>query len=110
MSKLTRYADFGRMKEFDKFAGACSSAFADLVDIVNGNIDFQTNVNCVFVEFEIQADVELTVSHSLGRVPVGRIVTYQTCQEVIYDSDTTATIDTINLWCGSSGSVRMILF
>lgn len=111
MSKITKTSDFGRIKDFAPFASACSSAFGEVVDVVNGNIDFSTNIDCVFASFSIVANVEQLVPHTLGRVPIGKIVIYQTCNQVIYDSTSNLPTDQdIHLWCTDSGNATIILF
>lgn len=111
MSKLTRYSDFGRINDFPTFAKFCSSAFSDLVDIVNGNIDFDSNINCVFMDVTFTAvNTSQSFTHTLGKVPSGFIVTVPKSGGVIYQGTADWTVDSISLKATSPEGGTILIF
>lgn len=110
MSKVTQPSDLGQITEQKDFNNKCSNVISELVDAVNGNLDFLTNVNCCFASGTIAANTRLALKHTLGRVPSGKIVIYQTSHDAIYDATVGNTTDTIYLWCDSAGDFKLILF
>lgn len=110
MSKISQFSDLSNLKD-QAFATFTSRVVRDIVNTVNGNLDFLSNFRCTFIEGTFVAGVELAITHDLGMVPTGKLVYYQTAADVVTDSvSNPATETTIYLLCASSGIAKMILF
>ncbi len=94
-SDLTRYLElFGK----------------DVVTKVNGQLDFGNfSSSLITVKFNT-ANAQVAVGHSLGRVPIGRLVYGQDNSGVIYDGTTANNASTIYLKCSATGSANIIVF
>ena len=90
-----------------------SRFFADIRSLTDQGLGFSDNMDCRIVSYTTNAtpDTEDAITHTLGKIPVGYIITYQDKAGSIYDSGTAWTEDTIYLKCSTtSASVRMLIF
>lgn len=110
MSKVTQPPDIGRIKDQPEFNRNAAIVLSDIVSAINGNLDFSTNINCVTVSGTTSAGVQVTVTHTLGRVPQGKIVISQNSNAVIQDANRSGwTSDKIYIVCADSGDFSLIL-
>ena len=57
------------------------------------------------------ADVEFTVTHGLGFIPLGYLVTKKDKAAVVYDSTTTWTTESVFLKCNvATTTIRILIF
>lgn len=88
-----------------------SRVMGDVVTTVNGKLDPQSNGNCALVSATFTAsNVEVIVPHTLGRVPIGRVVYDQTTTSAVYSTSTAWTAQNIYLASAGTGSVKLIVF
>ncbi len=81
--------------------------------ILNKGLNFGENFDAVYASFtsNVTPDTEDSVSHDLGRVPVGFVVVSRDKGGVVYNSGTTNTKTTIYLKCTvASTAVTILVF
>ncbi len=110
MSSLTASTDFTLVqgKDLDDFV----SVFAqDVVHIVNGSLDFDTNFNAkeVTVNFT-SANADTSVGHGLGRVPTRYIMTSASAAMSIYAATIASTSNTISLRSSAIGTATVLIY
>lgn len=110
MSKITSSTDFTTIKPED--LPKHLSFFADeVVNKVNGGLDFATNINCKLISITFSAGATNTsIAHGLNRLPVGYLVYGQTANITVYDGSTANTTTTLTLRSSAAGAVRLIVF
>lgn len=110
MSKLTASVDFDRVKpeELAKFL----AKFGDqLLQLINGNLDFATNFNCKILSVTFSAaNANVATPHGLGRVPAGYFVISKSASMIVYDGTSANTLQTLNLRASAAGAVNLIVF
>ena len=83
----------------------------NVVNTVNGDLDFQTNFNCKLVDVSFTAiNQDIAVNHGLGRVPSGRIIYAQSANGLIIDGLTQNTSSILYLRCSALGKASLIVF
>lgn len=110
MSKITASPKLAQVEpaEFQRFADIFAG---DVVDKVNGKLDFATNFNSKFATVVFSgAGVQASVEHGLDRVPAGYIVYGQTTAMSIYNGTSTNTASTLYLLSNASGTANLIVF
>lgn len=110
MSVVTQSPDVSQLSPTD-LPRFLALILKNIVKVVNGNLDFQTNFNCVLVNITFSAvDTDTQVTHNLGRIPVGRIVYAQSMKNVVYDGSKKSTPSSMFLRCSSTGTASLIVF
>lgn len=97
MSRITASSDIQQVKpeEVQKYVDIFCQ---NVVEVVNGKLDFQTNFNSqVLSQSFSAADTDTTIGHNLGRVPFGYLVASKTVSSDIYNGSVSATASTITL-------------
>lgn len=100
----------------DQFSGDQLARYAgifcrNLISVINGSLDFESNFNCKLVSVNFNTiNQDIPIAHGLGRVPMGRIVYSQACNGVILDGLTSNTVNTLYLRCGAIGKASLIVF
>lgn len=110
MSKITASPKLAQVQqdEHQRFADIFAS---DVVDKVNGKLDFQNNFNCKLVTITFTAPgVESSVDHGLGRVPSGYIVYGQSTAMSIHNGTSTNTATTLYLISNAAGTANLVVF
>lgn len=70
----------------------------DVTNVVNGNLDFQTNFNCKIVAVTFSsANIDTPVVHNLGRVSTTFLVTSKNVSADIYNGTNSGTTTTMYL-------------
>jgi hypothetical protein len=109
MSNITAATNFDQVdaKELSKFLSLFGQ---DVINTVNGNLDFAANFGAKLLTVTIAtANTDTAVNHGLGRLAIGRIVYAQTCNGAVYDGST-GTAQTLYIKCSALGTVSLIVF
>lgn len=70
----------------------------DVVNVVNGKLDFQTNFNCKVVDVSFSsANVDTAVTHNLGRMSTNFIVISKNVSADIYNGTNAGNTNTMYL-------------
>lgn len=110
MSKVTASTDIDQVKpeEAQRFIDI---ALQDIVQRINGDLDFQTNFNCAIVSVNFTAqNTDQAVSHGLGRIPTGYIPINQNVATRIFNGTTASTSGIIYLQSTQVATVGLIIF
>lgn len=105
-----------QLGQLDKDLKDLKSVLADLINnlnvILDAGIDFDDNVDCVFVTYTTNAiaNTQDTVAHGLGKIPVGYIVVNRDKVGIVYKSST-FTDSNLFLKCNvASTAVTLLVF
>lgn len=87
MAKLQLNNDLSNVRTLEDLIRFASIAIKDIYDLVNGNIEFDSNIRSkkITVDF-IAANAEQAVRHNLARVPQGYIQTKANAATSIYNT------------------------
>lgn len=97
MSRITASSDIQQVKpeEVQKYVDLFCQ---NVAEVVNGQLDFQTNFNSSVVSRSFSsANTDTVISHNLGRVPTGYLVASKSVSSDIYDGSSSASSSTITL-------------
>ena len=109
MSRILASGDVGNVKpeEFQRYA---TLVLKDIVDKVNGNLEFGLNLRTQTINVEFTAaNTETTVPHSLGRVPQGYILAKSNAATSLYNS-TDANAANLYLKSSAIANVTIIVY
>lgn len=110
MSKITESYDFDKVKP-EEMPRYLSKYGEQVARTINGGLDFATNLSGVTVSATFSvANTDVTVTHNLGRIPTGYIVTSITSSMVIYTGSIASTTSTITLRCDGGGVATLLIF
>ncbi len=83
----------------------------DVVNVVNGNVEFGTNIKSTIVSVTFSAsDTDTIVGHSLGKVPTGYIPVGLSWSMIVYTGSLSATNKQITLKSSATGTASILLF
>lgn len=110
MSNITANADFDQVAK--ESALKWITIFAkDVVHNVNGNLDFQRNFRCKFVQVTFgTVNIETAITHGLGFVPTGYIPVKLSNAGSVFTGITPWTGDVIYLARNTAGTVTLLIF
>lgn len=86
MSRIKTYSNMSNLTELSDFQRFTSNLFDNIIEQVNGKLDFQENIRSSTLQtitFASSSDIK-TITHSLGFVPRGTLVIKQTAAASIY--------------------------
>ena len=88
-----------------------AKTLSDVVDVINGNLDFGDNVRCKIqtVNF-LASNSDTQIAHGLGYVPTGYIVVGQSATGTVYDGSQAKTNRDIWLKCTAAITVKLLIF
>ncbi len=110
MSSITASTDMDKVTD-DDLSKYAELFFSDVVRVVNGGLDFQTNFNCKLVSITFGAfDTDTSIAHGLGRVPAGYIVTSSTAATGVYNGSIASTSSNLTLRSSNLATVGLIIF
>ncbi len=110
MSRITSSTDMTQCKP-EELAKFIDIFCQNVENVVNGRLDFQTNLDCKLISITFSAaNVSASVSHGLGRVPVGYIVTSASAATSVYKSTATNTTLVLNLMASAPATVGLLVF
>ena len=83
----------------------------NVAETVNGQLDFQTNFNCVFLSATFTtANVNQVVPHTLGKKPAGYLVIGASAATSVYNGSKANTDQTLNLMASTPATVGLLVF
>lgn len=107
---LVKVPDLSNMVDFDsgkRFIGDCLS---QVVQTVNGNLDFGFNVRCFKLSFNFtSANTNFRIDHGLNRQPQGYILIQSNVATSLYDGDGGSGLNYINLKSSQVATVTMLI-
>lgn len=110
MSSISASTDMTQCKpeELTKFIDLFCQ---DVVDTVNGKLDFTTNFNCKLLSITFgSADTDTGIAHGLGRVPAGYIVTGASAATSVYNGSVSSSSTSLVLRASVAATVGLIVF
>ncbi len=110
MSKVQASTSVSNVKpdEVARFTDLC---LADIVNIVNGNLDFGSNINCKLLSVTFSAaNVNTAVTHNLGRAPAGYIVTKSSASANVFDGTVASNSNTLYLQASAQATVGLLVY
>lgn len=111
MSKVRALSDLGKITDPMQFIRMGAIAIRDIVDVVNGKVEFDVNIACVTVEATFTtANQEVLIPHALGRVPKGYEITKTTAATILYDGTRDPGTQNITLRASLPATVQIRLF
>ncbi len=110
MSRIQASTDMTQVKP-EELARYIDLFFQEVVRTVNGKLDFATNINCKLLSMTFSAaNADTTVSHGLGRVPAGYIVTSASAATSVYDGSISNTSSDLTLRASVAATVGLLVF
>ncbi len=110
MSNITASTDMTQCKP-EELAKFLDIFCQDVVNVVNGNLDFSTNFNAKLISITFgAANTNTPVNHGLSRVPAGYIVTSATAATSVYNSTVPNTTSVLNLMASAAATVGLLVF
>ena len=112
MSNWQVQTDLGRITDVDTFMRFCSQAIRDLQGIINGKIDFSTNILCQLVEVTFpSANTDLMVNHNLNKTGVNFVIVNKAVACDVYHGVGTDTATSLYLRSTvANNKVTLLLF
>lgn len=111
MGKLKNIFDTSNLSTVEQLTRFVSIAFQEIVSVVNGNLDFGENIRSqqLDVIFDI-ANSEVSISHTLGRVPNGAFLVKSDVSTNIYNGTSDNTSSTIYLRSSAVANTTVVVF
>lgn len=112
MGRVIASTNIDESKDVKELASKTEIIANDVVNQVNGNLEFDKNIfsQTVSVAFPATANTEYAISHSLGVIPAGYIVCKKSVAADIYDGSTAFDKKKIYLKCTvASATVTLII-
>lgn len=111
MSKLRLLSDLAKVPTLEDFKRYASIAIRDIYDVINGQIEFDLNIQSKTVVFNFtSANTDFTVAHDLAKVPRGYEVTKASAACSIYDGTVPPTENNITLRSNAIATVEVRIF
>jgi hypothetical protein len=109
--RITASTDIDNVKPPEDVPRYVELALQDIVQQVNGNLTFAENIRCKLLSITFSSsDTDTTVTHGMGRVPAGYIVSGKSVACSVYDGSVDATAQTITLKSSAAATVGLIVF
>lgn len=110
MSQITASTKLEAVKPEE--LGRFSEIFAeDVVRVVNGQLDFATNFTAKTISVTFSTpSVDVSVSHGLGRVPIGYIIVSLSAPLVVYTGIGAWSTGTITLRASAAGIATLLVY
>lgn len=101
-------ANIEKIEDFQKFA---SISIRDIVDLLNGKLDLIENLDTSVVTVVFTASAtNVSLVHTLDRVPMGYIVVGRSAGITVYDGTTANTDKLIYVRASGAGTVKILVF
>lgn len=111
MAKITTPSDFSQIQDAPTFMRMCSQFINDLVSLINGKIEFDSNLKTQSMSVTFSAaNTDLAVSHSLGKSSVKYIVTSKSKSCDVFNGLAANTTNKLYLQCTQAATVTLELF
>lgn len=109
--KVRARSDLSNIKDLDTHIARTSEVMSDVVDALNGKVDFQSNIQNQMVNVNFTAiNTDLAINHTLGYVPTGYMRHGGTNTGNLIDGKTPWTKTTIYLQATATGAVSVMIF
>lgn len=110
MSKITASPNISQVAP-DQAQRFIDQFCQDVVNTVNGGLDFGSNFNGIIVQLSFNfASTDILFNHKLGRTPTGFIIMSSDQPFVVYKGSTAFTDTVINLRASVPGTATVFLF
>ncbi|MES1988817.1 MAG: hypothetical protein V4440_12475 [Pseudomonadota bacterium] len=110
MSKIQASANMSQVTP-DQLQRFLDIFCSNVVDTVNGKLDFATNFNAKFLNVTFTtALTNTTAIHGLGRVPSGYIIVGLSAQMIVSDGTSQSTASAIVLQSSIAGTARLLVY
>lgn len=112
MSNITASSDMSQIdsKDIDLVIKFIDLFMQNVVQVVNGQLDFKTNVNCKLLSITFSAaNTNTAINHGLGRIPAGYIITGASAAALVYNG-TGNTTSVLNLMASAPATVGLLVF
>jgi len=111
MSRMTIQTDLGRIKDLDTLIKYTAQCIQQLNNIVNGNIEFDSNIMSQTISIKFTtANQDTMFIHSLNRKNLKYMVVDKTISCDVYHNSSKDNATQICLACTQATSVTIILF
>lgn len=109
--KLKVAQDLSNIKDPEDLQRFLSNTTGQIVSALDGSLSLSDNLNGEFLNFSfVTSNTDTTVTHSLGRVPAGYIVTSNNSNKTIYDGSTNNTASYLVLRASGAGTASIYVF
>jgi len=106
--RVPQTSNIENTKDFIRLA---SQTIDSVVSAINGKIGVTDNLDAAVVSAEFQSANSTTpIAHTLGRTPIGYIVTGLSANMVVFDGSGTNNESTLFLQASAAGTARMLVF
>lgn len=111
MSRMTIQTDLGRIKDLDTLIKYTSQCIQQLNNIVNGNIEFDSNIMSQTMSIKFTtANLDTMFTHTLNRKNLKYMIVDKTIACDVYHTASKDNASQICLACTQVTSVTIILF
>lgn len=111
MSRVVAQSDLSNISDEKQFMQYCSKLLSEIVSVINGKTDFDTNLSTQTVSVRFtNANTDLSIPHNLGRTGLKYFAVKKSAACDVYDGATTATKSTIYLRSTVATTVTLVLF
>jgi hypothetical protein len=111
MPKISSFSDLRKFKTPDDFHKEASPVIKETVDVVNGKLEFDQNLNTQTVSVVFKtANSDVAVSHNLKKTGVNYLTANKSVNCTIFNGTRPANKNTIYLQCNVPATVTLVLF
>lgn len=111
MPAVQALADLGSIEDDEEFRRFASASIQALIDVVDGKIEFGTNVKGQIVSVTFLANTVTAVPHTLGYVPMGYIpISKSAAGDIFTARSGDWTSSTIYLQCNGAVAAKLFVF
>lgn len=110
MAKIKQIQDLSQIRDTDQFMKYSSQVHNDVVDQVNGKLEFDKNLatQTVTVKFPT-ANQTVAVTHGLKRTSVNYIIANASSAAHIFNGNKSNTLNTVYLQASAAGTFTLVL-
>lgn len=109
--KLNAVQNISNVTTVSDLARYASIVFEQIESILNGGVTFTDNFQSAIVSVTFSAaNTQVQIAHSLGRIPVGYILTKASAAMIIYDGGSANTANDIFLKSSAIGNAQILVF
>lgn len=98
--------DIGKITDLDKYIRMSSQLFESMLQVINGTIDFDTNINCQTITVNFgAANSDTVVSHKLNKTNVNFEIVNKAVSLDVYHGSNIDTNSSICLRCTVANAI-----
>lgn len=111
MAKIPASNNLSNIKSVEDVVRYFSIFVGDVFDIVNGKIEFDSNIQSKTIDFNFtSANTNFAMIHGLGKIPKGYLLIKSNVATSIYDGSIDATEKLIYLKSSQIATTRLLIF